>query len=66
MQTKAKLESLRQRLHNEYYQNLVNPPKPKELPTAKKIEQEEKLRAQVRKDSGIDSIENSITNKYDN
>lgn len=35
-----KLAELRQRLHSEYYQRLVNPPKPKEERPAEKVERE--------------------------
>jgi len=37
----AKIESLKRQLHADYYQNLVNPPKPKEENVAEKIEREE-------------------------
>ena len=39
---KQKLEKLRQELHGQYYQNLVNRPKPKEERPAEKAEREEK------------------------
>ncbi len=35
-----KIKQLRNRLHNEYYQNLVNPPKPKEERPQEKLERE--------------------------
>lgn len=37
----AKIEALRKQLHSDYYQNLVNRPKPKEEPVAQKLEREE-------------------------
>ncbi|MBI1982091.1 MAG: hypothetical protein HYY87_04000 [Candidatus Levybacteria bacterium] len=40
---KQKEEFLRQRLHSEYYQQLTNPPKPKEERPAEKVEKEKKL-----------------------
>jgi hypothetical protein len=36
----AKLQALRNQLHHDYYQNLVNRPKPKEEPVAEKLERE--------------------------
>lgn len=37
-----KLAKLRQELHANYYQNLINPPKPKEEKAAEKVEREKK------------------------
>lgn len=37
----AKLQALKNQLHQEYYQDLVNRPKPKEEPVAEKLEREE-------------------------
>lgn len=39
---KAKLEKLRQQLHAQYYQSLVNRPKPPEEKPAEKVEREKK------------------------
>lgn len=41
----AKLQKLRSQLHQDYYQNLVNRPKPKEEPVAEKLEKEEQMEA---------------------
>lgn len=38
----AEIEVVRKRLHNEYYQSLVNPPKQEEERVAEKVEREEK------------------------
>lgn len=40
LEDKKKHEELRQKLHGEYYQQLVNPPKPKEPHAQEKLEQE--------------------------
>lgn len=37
----AQIKALENRLHSEYYQNLVNRPKPKEEPVSEKLEREE-------------------------
>lgn len=39
----AKIQSLRSQLHQDYYQNLVNPPKSQEKPVVEKLEEEEKM-----------------------
>lgn len=39
----AKIQSLRSQLHQDYYQNLVNPPKPEEKPVTEKLEEEKKM-----------------------
>ena len=41
----AKLHALRNQLHSDYYQNLVNPPKPKEEPVTEKLEKEKQMEA---------------------
>lgn len=41
-QEQAELEVVRKRLHDEYYQSLINPPKQEEERTAEKLEREEK------------------------
>ncbi len=43
----AKIEVLRRQLHSDYYQNLVNRPKPKEEPVAEKMEKEKQMEALV-------------------
>lgn len=52
LEDKKKQEELRQRLHSEYYQRLVNPPKQQEERSAEKIEreEEEKKMEQVQKE----------------
>lgn len=42
----AKIEKIRQELHSNYYQNLINPPKAKEEPVAEKLEAEDKQEEQ--------------------
>ncbi len=44
-QEQAEMESVRKRLHDEYYQSLVNPPKQEEERPAEKVEREEKQEA---------------------
>lgn len=39
----TKLQSLRNQLHGDYYQNLINPPKPKEEPVTQKLEKEKQM-----------------------
>lgn len=46
LEDKQKEEALRQRLHSEYYQQLTNPPKPKEERPAEKVEKEKKQEMQ--------------------
>ncbi len=41
-QEKAEMEVVRKRLHDEYYQSLIHPPKQEEERTAEKVEREEK------------------------
>lgn len=41
----AKLQKLRSSLHQDYYQGLVNPPKPAEKPVAEKLEEERQMEA---------------------
>lgn len=43
---KQQKEALRQRLHSEYYQQLINPPKPKEERPAEKVEKEKQQEMQ--------------------
>lgn len=46
LEEKQQKEALRQRLHSEYYQGLVNPPKPKEERPAEKVEKEKQQEMQ--------------------
>lgn len=39
----AKLQGLRNQLHQDYYQGLVNPPKSEEKPVTEKLEEEKKM-----------------------
>lgn len=39
----AKLQGLRSQLHQDYYQTLINPPKPQEKPVTEKLEEEKKM-----------------------
>lgn len=42
LEDEEKIQKLRRELHAKYYQNLVNPPKPKEERQAEKVEREKK------------------------
>lgn len=60
----AKLQGLRVQLHQDYYQNLVNPPKPQEKPVTEKLEEEkemEELESAKEKDEAPGPLQNVKT-----